>query len=370
MKKIIFIITNLVLACTLIHQNFTLLAKSEKKNFIPMSIKYTSIYEFENKKSDYFYLKNDNELYITSNNKIFLYKNNKIKEIKSLNTKIKYVLATQINIIIYTKNKKLIAINKKNHTIDWTLDLNEKLYTKPLISNEKIFINQQENKITAINIKDGLVLWKFLNESLILEIKNKVKSIQTNNLIYYIYPNQSIISIKKKNGNKDKLINVAKRQITNFNKVLNFISDIVIYNKILYLCYSKGNFISIDPNTRKIIFEKNTKTYKNITIYKDKLIIIKKNGFIKCFNKLTGKNIWTILQLKNKNLNKPLILRKKKSLLISDNNGNNYFINIKTGEIKQSFYIPDLTIKKSFINKKETNILTISKTNIYNIKLH
>lgn len=370
MRKLLFILINLGILTILTAQNFVLLANVKSEISKTTNINYIISHKFKNdKNTKFFYLKEKNELYIASNKNILLYKNNKIKNIKTLNNNIKYLTANNSTIIVYTKNKQLIALDKKEYKTKWTYFFDEKPFFQPIVFDNKLFIDKNAHTIIAINIKTGKFLWQFFNKIEDLHIFTNGKNIQSNQNIHYIYPNKKFLTLKKNNGEKYKSKTITTTQkITHLRKFLVYISDIELYNKTIYLCYNNGNFVSINTESGKILFKKDTKNYINTTIYKNTLIILKKNGHIKCFNKITGKKIWANKLLDQKILNKPIILNKNKALLIYDKYGYIYFIDINSGRLIQKINI-NTSFIHAFINKTETDILLISNDKITNIKL-
>lgn len=370
MRKLLFILINLGLLALLTSQNFVIFANTETDISEATNLKYIISHKFKtNEKTHFFYLKNSNELYIASNKNILLYKNNKIKNIKTLNNNIKHVTANKSTIIIYTKNKQLIALDKNEQKIIWTRSLDEKPFFQPVIFDNKIFIDKNGHTVIAIDIKTGEFLWQFFNKIEDLHIFTNGKNIQSNDIIYYIYPNKKLLTIKKNNGEKYKSKTITSTQkITHLRKFLVYISDIALYNKTLYMCYGNGNFVSINTESGKILLKKDTNNYISTSIYKNTIIILKKNGHIKCFNKITGKKIWANKSLDKKILNKPIILNRQKTLLIYDKCGFIYFINILSGKITHKTNL-NTCFKYAFLNKTETDILLISNDKITNIKL-
>lgn len=370
MRKLLLIPINLVLLFILTSQNFILLANSENIFFVDTHIKSIITKNLKNTaKPKLFYIKKSNELYIASHKEIFLYKNNKLKNIKTLNNKIKYITANKSTLIVFTKNKQLIALDKKEYKTKWTRSFNDTSFFNPIIFDNKIFIDKNGHTIIAININTGDILWQFFNKIEDLHIFTNGINAQSDKIIYYLYPNKKLLALKKNNGEKHQSKNIITTQKnTNLRKFLLYISDITIYNKIIYLCYNNGTFVSINTKTGKILLKKDTKNYITTTIYKNTLIITKKNGHIKCFNKITGKKLWTNKTLNNTNLNKPLVLNKKKVLFSYDKEGFIYFINILTGKLVQKTNLNSYS-NNAFINKKETDILLISDNKITNIKL-
>jgi len=371
--KLTFTIINLLLIYVIVGHNIFIYAKSISKNFAEINIEKVVTHKLKkNIKYKFSYVKENNTLYISSKKNIWLYKDKCLNHIKKLDNEIKYIIANNTTILIYTKNQQLITLDAKYYNIRWKKKLKGNLFFKPKISKDKIFIDRNGHTLIAIDIVKGHILWQFFNRIDDMYIFTNGSVIQSDKYIHYIYPNKKILTLKKHNGEKYSTKNISpKTNHINIKKGLTYISNTIFFNGILYLLYNNGHFLSINIKSGKTILENfNKNNINNSLIYKNKLVLIKKSGYLECLSKTTGKKLWKNNIFKNNYFLNPLIMKKSETIFLCDKNGNIIFLNFKTGKLIYQKCILNISVTQYFVDELEKHILLISNDNkIYNIKI-
>lgn len=340
---IIFLVQYLILHC---HKKLNLNIKIEQDTII-----------------NYITLNNKNKISITNKNIdkiiqahskkfIFLKKNN-------LNTNNKYILLKQ--------NKKLILLNKKNFSKIIEKKIIGKITSNIKITNNEIFINTNDNKIMAFDIKKNEIKWQTITNANTFNITTKSKILVSCDKIYQIIPNASLFILDKSNGeillNKNIKIS-AQNNLTEIKTI----KKAIINKNLIFICYKDGSFIKLDATTGEKLWQKNKNNYKNFLLTKNRIIIAKKNGNVTILNKKNGEKILTNRSLNGKKINIKQINQKLNIAIIKENSGITHLINIKNGIIIYSFKLGKNNIK--YISKNNNLIGLKENKKIFNIKIN
>ncbi len=366
-KKILIIIKTVILCFIInfINPAFPVNEK-DKKNNLEQKEKINLEKE---KKISFYYSKDDDTMYILTDKNIYTQQKKEIKCILNLNTlkvqSIKKILTNKDIIVIYTKDKQLIVIDKMDKEIKWIKNFKENSLATPLITNDKLFIDLNGYLIFALNNEDGEEIWRYFNKIENFYIHTNAKIIQSNKYMHYIFANKKIITLKKNTGEKilARSIDSSKIKFDAKNKKI-YITNVKVNNNILYICYNDGNFLVLDAIFGSVLWKKTKRNYNNFIIYKNQLIITKKNGHITSLNKTNGKKIWTNAILKNKLLTKPTMLNIKK-IIMTHNENEIYFFKKNGKFFKKINMDKNKIIDKIFLNKKETHLFITHKDKTY-----
>jgi len=286
-----------------------------------------------------FYSSCDNNTYIFKKGKIYIYDDVSIKKISKIdelkNKKISYIISNKSILFVFTKDNELFAIDRINSNLKWRTCIDGTLFFTPILDEKNLFIDKNGNLLVSLNIETGNLEWKYKVNIKNFFIYTNGKILQTNKYLFYVYSNKKIIVLKKENGEQ---VNVYKiNDINNLNKKeAYFISDINIYNNIIYLCYDNGNFLVLNSISGKVIWTKSKKNYKFFRLYKDNIIVLKQNGNITCLNKFNGNKKWTNNCIKN-NLFVKNIIFNKNHIFIFSKNGLCYILEKNTGKLLKTF---------------------------------
>lgn len=311
--------------------------------------------------------------YITLNdkNKISITNKNIDKIIQTHSKKFTFLIKNNLNTnkkyILLKQNKKLILLNKKNFSKIIEKNIIGKITSNIKITNNEIFININDNKIIAFDIKKNKIKWETITNANIFNITAKSKILISCDKIYQVIPNKFLFILDKSNGEilLNKNIKIIDKKNTPEIKI---IKKAIINKNLIFICYKDGSFIKLDGTTGEKLWQKTKNNYKNFLLTKNKIIIAKKNGNITILNKKYGKKILTNRSLNGKKINIKHINKKLNIAIIKENSGTTHLMNIKNGIIIYSFKLGKNNIK--YISKNNNLIGLKENKKLFNIKIN
>lgn len=286
---------------------------------------------------NYVILNNNKKLSLTDNNK------NKILQINS-NKSIflnKNELNTNKNFILIKKKKCIKLLSKKTFKKFLNIKNIGKITSNLKLTNNEMFFNINDNEVLVFDILNNKIKWQTITNANSFNVATKAKLILSCDKIYQIIPNSKLVILNKYTGE----ILTNKNIKINNSPEIKTIKKTIINKNLIYICYNDGSFIKLDGNDGTKLWQKTKNNYKNFSLIKNKIIIIKNNGNITILNSKTGKKIITNRSLNGKKINIKSINKKLNIAIIKEFSGTTHLINTKTGIIIYSFRINKNNIK-------------------------
>lgn len=328
-----------------------------------LNLNYSKDRKFNTRIEKTFYDKNNDLFYIFFRKKLFFYKKNELKGIietkNIINKKLINFLVFNNFIVFILKDSSIIAIDKVYGNVLWKKRFDQKIFFKPVIDQESIFFDQGAGNIISLDIKTGEIIWSFKNRMRKLFIYTNGKVLQTKDNIIYVYSNKVLV-INKETGKKVTSSNVQTALFFKKKSRARKISDLEIYNNILFICYNDGSFVVFDLKHTEVLWKKSKDNYNFISIYKNFLLISKNNNKLTLLNKFNGKKIFTT-DLKDINITAKPIFINKSVIVFGDTNGFIYFFEINKRVIVKKMKIFKDKVEKIFINKDKSIAVFSSK---------
>lgn len=313
---------------------------------------------------------------------------------------------------LYLANSKgfIYCINIKTGKIIWFINLINKpcflssckykyITSGPIISNNYLYVGNQQGKVFAINIKTKSITWiqnvfsevlsNFVirkNVLIVHSIGNILQGLDKNNgkILWTVsLGNSNIFSMRGLStpvlffdniiiGNDNGLISsrvvsngslIWEQNLLRFDDKENFINinDIdvqpVIYNEIVYVSSYNGILMALNLSNGNVIWEKTFFTHKNFIIDNNVIYLIDIKNRIFALNAKNGHLIWIQNQFKNSNIDNLFIYNKK--IFFTNNKGFIYWIDAKKGILLGNKKIDKYKINFILLIKNKLIIQTI-----------
>ncbi len=282
----------------------SLVSKSSKLSKFPISFNYLnkSIVFFENNLISY---DHKGKIFIYSQDvkkKTFVYDFYK-KKFKNFKKKI--YLTIDGDILYAADNLGYIyAINLTERSLLWAKNYGIPFRSNIKISNDQIFLANQDNVIYSINTKNGVKNWQFATSLTFLksDFENSFALDKTNGNIFFLNTNGELYSISYSTQKINWILNFKNPQLTGDTNL--FISrPIVVKYDNLIVSTEKALFSYNKLNAKKnwtfaveLILKPVVTSYYTYLITKTDLLI--------CLNNKTGDVVWSKKIYKSLNKNK------------------------------------------------------------------
>ena len=236
---------------------------------------------------------------------------------------------------------------------------------------KRIFIVDSNNTLNSFLIKDGTKIWSHITEKSFINSSKRLSVVISNDRVFF---NNSIGDITAVNARNGQLI----WQSVTFNskiyeELMNLkTSDLIIDQNFLYFSNNKNQFYSLDVETGKINWIQNILSNLKPTIVNGLIFTFSKKGFQYILDQQTGNIIrindifYQFNEKKRENIFPIGFLINKENIFITTSNGKLLVLNWKNGKIEEVLNIDKNTISRPFINNqtmyliKENSIIKLN----------
>ncbi|MFT8229691.1 MAG: PQQ-binding-like beta-propeller repeat protein [Enterobacterales bacterium] len=275
------------------------------------------------------------------------------------------------NDILYigSKNNKIYAINIKNGKPLWVSSTDGNILSTPIINNKLLLIHTSHGKLQAFDSKCGKLKWTVnLNVSMFSIRK------QSSPVIYFrkilVGDNSGLLHLISYTGDiiwSKRISKPLKNDLT--FKIYDIQSTPVVLNNIVYAIAYNGYLVSLNIENGNIIWLKNIGSLHDLFIYKNCLYLMDRHNTILAINIYTGNIIWKNVKLSIGNITSPILY--KHTIIIGDSYGYLYILNIKNGKLLAKYKIDNNRLLYIILlNKNELIIQSSKKVFCLSIKLH
>ena len=334
--------------------------------------KFSKIYDFKNKNSDFLITPNYHFVYFDGNGTIFkLDENLTLVWKKNIYSKKEKKLSLSLNFsydqkkIIVTDNLAYIyALDVMNGNVIWKQKNSSAFNSEIKIKNDKIYTVDFDNVLNCYSIVDGKRLWEYKSENTFIKSIKKLSLVLSDDKAIFINSVGDINALELQNGN---LIWQTPTQgiFTNENSFSIIYSDIVLDDKTLLISNNNKELFALELGTGSILWKQNISSISRSSIIDKMIFTINDNGYLIVIDKENG-NILRSTNIKTNQKkyrdSKPtgFVIAKNK-IYLSLNNGYLIKVNIMSGKPENAFKIANKFISRSYIVNKKLYILSNNK---------
>lgn len=334
--------------------------------------KFSKIYDFKNKNSDFLITPNYHFVYFDGNGTIFkLDENLTLVWKKNIYSKKEKKLSLSLNFsydqkkIIVTDNLAYIyALDVMNGNVIWKQKNSSAFNSEIKIENDKIYTVDFDNVLNCYSIVDGKRLWEYKSENTFIKSIKKLSLVLSDDKAIFINSVGDINALDLQNGN---LIWQTPTQgiFTNENSFSIIYSDIVLDDKTLLISNNNKELFALELGTGSILWKQNISSISRSSIIDKMIFTINDNGYLIVIDKENGNilrstNIKTN-QKKYRNSKPTGFVIAKNKIYLSLNNGYLIKANIMSGKPENAFKIANKFISRSYIVNKKLYILSNNK---------
>jgi len=180
------------------------------------------------------------------------------------------------------------AVDSKSGNLIWSFKTGSIVHSTPAIDNDKIFFGSFDGFVYALNSTNGSLIWKFKTVG---HLYFPVGEVQGSPAVY-----KNLVFIGARDYNvyaldKDKGYCHWNKAFTNGWGLSNTVQDSVLFTGTA----DERVLIASDPETGKELWNVKMEflVFGNVANSKNNLYLGTTNGKILCFNKLSGRKLWS-----------------------------------------------------------------------------
>ena len=307
------------------------------------------------KNNIFFFQKKGSIIKLNSENEIIWEINNYSKQEKKLGPLLTF--GSNNDTIVVTDNlSKYYAINKLTGEIIWT-----KINTSPLnseikIINDKFFAIDQENIIYCYSLKDGKKIWSYKTDNFFIKTRKKLSIIINDNKIVFNNSVGDITALDIKNGSLIWQMPTQNNQIYADTITLST-SSLVSEQEYIIFSNNKNEFYSLDLGNGFLNWKQKINSDIRPVVTEKIIFTVSTDGFLFLIDVRNGNIIKSqdlLINIKKRNLIKPVgISLGVDKIFVTFDNGLLLIAELKNGKIIKSIKIDNQKISEPFVfNKK------------------
>ncbi len=292
--------------------------------------------------------------------------NNYSKEEKKLGPLI--TLKKIENILIVTDNfAKIYALNVNSGKILWSKKNNTPFNSEIKIFKNKIFVIDTSNNLNCFSLNDGKKIWTHATEKSFINSFKKLSIIVKNDLVVFNNSIGEITALNIKNGSL--LWQFSTQTSQSFEEIMSLKTSRIIENQnSIYFSNNKNQFFSVDLLTGTVNWTQEISSDLKPGTIGDLLFTISLDGHLFIIDKNSG-NILRITsmfnnnKLKKKNAIYPTgFIFNHNDIFVTTSNGRLIIVDITSGKIKKILKIDNKKISRPFV--KHQNMYLIKDNSV------
>lgn len=188
---------------------------------------------------------------------------------------------------------EIVCVNAENGKIIWQKDISSIPISAPLADKDKIYVITNDNKVYALNQKDGSLQWTQSGVFRPTAIFGSAELVAKNNLILASYSSGEIYALNKDSGSViwSNRLNVSRATDSDF-----YLNDIdatpIINNGVVYAVGNGGLMMAIDINDGNYLWKKEIASIADFWISGNYIFIINNDNKLLAIHKNKGKVRW------------------------------------------------------------------------------
>lgn len=203
-------------------------------------------------------------------------------------------------------NNKVKALNIKDGSLIWSADLPSLLISKPIAQDDMVFILSDDNKLYSLDAKTGKVLWSHLGISNNMAIYGASDPVIIADKVFVSYSSGEIYALNKNDGSEiwSYDLNINKAVGSNF-----YLNDIdatpVVRSGRIYVVGNGGLMMAINIQNGDVIWEKKISSIVDFHVSGNFIYIINNENKLAALSIGDGSVKWIIQLPDYNNIKKP-----------------------------------------------------------------
>ena len=274
-------------------------------------------------------------------------------------------------LIVVDSIARLFAINVNSGELLWESKNSSPFNSQVKIYKDKFFVIDLDNILKCYSIKDGKLIWQFKTEKSFIKSQKKLSLLIIDGKIFFNNSLGDITAIDIKNGNmlwqRPTRSNVGYADSFSLKT-----SDLIGSNDLILFSNNKNQFYSLDVRTGSINWKQKINSNLRATLVGDLIFTITLEGFLVVVNKENGNvirstDIFAKLSEKTRSKIEPIgFIVGVDKIYLTTSNGRLFVVDILTGRTISIFKIDNKKLSRPFVLNQ--NLFIIEKNSI--IKLN
>ena len=212
------------------------------------------------------------------------------------------------NLLIVSDDGYLWCLDGKGDPL-WKVFLNGEVFVSPIIHNSKIFVRIGNYEILGIDVKEGVIQWRFNKPAPPLTLKKTSQLVLADDVLYAGFPAGKLVAIHADSGGYLWESNVSKvKGVTEIERLNEVVSKPVINEGTIYAVSTNGSISSIDRRNGRLMWTRDLSSNKNIQFNGYDIFVTDKSGSVFSLDKNNGSTNWRLADLQYRKITSGIML--------------------------------------------------------------
>lgn len=256
----------------------------------------------------------------------------------------------------------LSAINAKNGEIIWSKKMGSIPISTPVANTNQLFVITADNQTYALNANTGQINWIHSGVNKNTAILGSADPVFYKNYLISAYSSGEIYILDQKNGEASWSQDLNLNKAVDSDFILNDIDATpIVKNGVIYTIGNGGLMMSIKAETGNVLWQKELSSISDFWVASDYIYLINNDNVLICLERFSGKIKWfNELQKIKDPADKAIffgIIMAGNNLVLSNSHNEVLLVSVTNGEILQKKKIgreinhtPIVVNKKLYLN--------------------
>ena len=256
----------------------------------------------------------------------------------------------------------IYALHFETGEIIWLKNIEVPLKSNIKVSDDKIYLINQENRILCLDVKTGIKIWDYRSVASFIKLPNLLSTaIANNDVLVALTSSGDLLKLNAKNGRVYWVVSAIASNYAHDDDFFSSSEIVLDQNSVIFSAGSK--FYSFNLSNGYLNWEINVSSNNTPIIDGENIFIVTENGFFVNIEKSSGKIIWIvnilkILKERKQNTKVTGIVMGSGKIYATTENGYLISSSASTGEVISSKKIGDNIITNPIISNGSLYILT------------
>lgn len=243
------------------------------------------------------------------------------------------VSANKNTVVIVDDYGVVHAFNPLTGDLVWKKQLSGSVLAPALVNDRQVVVTANNGVVTGIDSRTGQMLWNFSINVPSFSLRGTAKPVAlAKNLALVAGADGRVHAMRTDTGVPLWARRVGiSRGSSEFDRLNDIDADPVFYKFALYTASFQGQVVGINMNNRQELFQIPVSSTKTVGINPESLFVSTTDGLLNAYDRLTGKNRWSLAVLKNRQLSNPIVVNDN-LVIVGDLDGYLHSVDAMTGK--------------------------------------
>lgn len=241
--------------------------------------------------------------------------------------------ANDNTVIVVDDSAVVHAFNPVDGSLVWKKQLSSAVLSPALVNDSHVVLAANNGVITGLDSNTGQTRWNFALNLPSFSLRGTAKPIElAKNFAVVASADGRVHAMRTDSGVPmwARRVGISKGS-SEFDRLNDVDADPVFYKFVLYTASFQGQVVGIDMNTRQELFQIPVSSTKSVGVNDDNLFVATTEGMLNAYDRLTGKAVWSLDTLKNRQLSNPVAVNET-TVVVGDLDGYLHSIDALTGK--------------------------------------